>query len=74
MKRIIKSQMFLILAVLVILGTATAMFRPRPRPNNQYELKLYQDHYILLDGARTVKIIPYGQIKQLDTILLDDNR
>lgn len=44
-----------------------------PKPNNQYEILVYQNYYILKDGNRVVDSIPVGVCKRLDhTIELDN--
>lgn len=48
--------------------------KPATKPNNQYELHVYQDHYDLKDGARLVNIIKVGEDKVLDSLVEYDNR
>lgn len=46
---------------------------PESKPNNQYELRVYQTHYQLYDGKRLVKTIKVGDNPKLDAIIEKDN-
>jgi len=42
-------------------------------PKAQYQLKLYQDHFDLMDGDRLVKSLQWENNQELDSVLQEDN-
>lgn len=50
------------------------MSRPAIKPNNQYELLIYQDSYTIMDGSRVVGYFNWENNPKLDSIIKYDNQ
>lgn len=50
------------------------MSRPVIKPNNQYELLIYQDSYTIMDGRRVVGYFNWENNPKLDSIIKYDNQ
>lgn len=42
--------------------------------NNHYDLMVYQNYFVVMDGGRVVDTLPFGKNGQLDTVILKDNQ
>lgn len=73
--KLITNGLYAVLVLLILIGGLTVRAHQlNRRPNNQYELLCYPDHYVLKDGRRTVDTIKAGQDKVLDSLIEQDNR
>jgi hypothetical protein len=50
------------------------MSRPVIKPNNQYELLIYQGGYTIMDGSRVVGYFNWENNPKLDSIIKYDNQ
>jgi hypothetical protein len=66
-------SIFIIILVTFLLGAYTEHRRSMP-PNNQYQLVINQDKFIIQDGNRIVKEIPTQSDTLLTNIILNDNQ
>lgn len=71
--------MYVVLVLLVLIGgmlVQSYRMLPRPvsKPNNQYEILVYPDHYDLKDGSQPVGTIKVGDDTTLDILIERDNQ